>query len=400
MAEFGGTVSVLVATDGELIAGHGRVLAAAHLGLTEAPVIVLGHLSEAQRRAFRIADSKLSELGGWDDALLLQELQALLTEDFDLGLIGIPQDELDALLADADDRPTFPTMRPMPSLAHPPNPSPSRATSGRWASTASAAAMPQIRPLSPGRCEAIRPRVYFAALCPAARLWRGQGEGGDWDPLMQGVFAAAPITADAQLLVNLGLVHRDSEWQPSWKGWVEWMRTFGWRRFGWYVWDQGPGLPDDWNGCLASWHEFIVRFNRALCKPQRPSRPNTQAKHSAAVGCAAPTALSTPRPEPATRSKAIVSRTASFASCDTRAGWVQRGRIRRCSRALVEAVLTAFSDPGDLIYEPFCGSGTQLVAAERAGRRCFAMELDPVYCDVAVRRWEMATGRKARQKAS
>jgi len=79
---------------------------------------------------------------------------------------------------------------------------------------------------------------------------------------------------------------------------------------------------------------------------------------------------------------------------------VQRGRIRRCSRALVEAVLTAFSDPGDLIYEPFCGSGTQLVAAERAGRRCFAMELDPVYCDVAVRRWEMATGRKARQKAS
>ena len=269
MAEFGGTVSVLVATDGELIAGHGRVLAAAHLGLTEAPVIVLGHLSEAQRRAFRIADSKLSELGGWDDALLLQELQALLTEDFDLGLIGIPQDELDALLADADDRPTFPTMRPMPSLAHPPNPSPSRATSGRWASTASAAAMPQIRPLSPGRCEAIRPRVYFAALCPAARLWRGQGEGGDWDPLMQGVFAAAPITADAQLLVNVSLVHRDSEWQPSWKGWVEWMRTFGWRRFGWYVWDQGPGLPDDWNGRLASWHEFIFRFNRALCKPQK-----------------------------------------------------------------------------------------------------------------------------------
>jgi len=58
--------------------------------------------------------------------------------------------------------------------------------------------------------------------------------------------------------------------------------------------------------------------------------------------------------------------------------------------ALVEASLTAFSGPGDLIYEPFCGSGTQLVAAERAGRRCYAMELDPVYCDVAVRRWEMA----------
>ena len=106
MAEFGWTVPCLVAADGELIAGHGRILAAAHLGLTEAPVIVLGHLTEAQRRAYRIADNKLTVLGGWDEALLLQELQALLAEDFDLGLIGIPDDELDALLADADGRGT------------------------------------------------------------------------------------------------------------------------------------------------------------------------------------------------------------------------------------------------------------------------------------------------------
>ena len=58
MAEFGWTVPCLVAADGELIAGHGRVLAAAQLGLAEAPVIVLGHLTEAQRRAYRIADNK------------------------------------------------------------------------------------------------------------------------------------------------------------------------------------------------------------------------------------------------------------------------------------------------------------------------------------------------------
>ncbi len=63
--------------------------------------------------------------------------------------------------------------------------------------------------------------------------------------------------------------------------------------------------------------------------------------------------------------------------------------------ALVEAVLEAFTAPGNLVFEPFCGSGTQLIAAERTGRRCCAVELDPVYCDVAVRRWEMATGRKA-----
>lgn len=77
---------------------------------------------------------------------------------------------------------------------------------------------------------------------------------------MQGVFAAAPVTADAQLLVRLGLVHRDGEWIPYWESWVDWMRAQGWRRFGWYVWDQGPGLPG-----------FVVgRLFRLLLLPRLP----------------------------------------------------------------------------------------------------------------------------------
>ena len=99
MAEFGWTVPCLVAGDGELIAGHGRVLAAVQLGLTEAPVIVLGHLTEAQRRACRIADNRLTELGTWDEAALSAELNDLLAEDFDLSLVGFPDGELDRLLA-------------------------------------------------------------------------------------------------------------------------------------------------------------------------------------------------------------------------------------------------------------------------------------------------------------
>ncbi|MGB3272011.1 MAG: ParB/Srx family N-terminal domain-containing protein, partial [Xanthobacteraceae bacterium] len=99
MAEFGWTVPCLVGDDGELIAGHGRVLAATQLGLTEAPVIVLGHLTEAQRRAYRIADNKLTELGDWDDSLLSAELNELLAEEFDLSLVGFSDGELDKLLA-------------------------------------------------------------------------------------------------------------------------------------------------------------------------------------------------------------------------------------------------------------------------------------------------------------
>ena len=88
IAEFGWTVPVLVGDDGEVIAGHGRILTAAELGLTEAPVIVLGHLTEAQRRAYRIADNKLAE-SPWDEARLSAELKELLADEFDLALTGM-----------------------------------------------------------------------------------------------------------------------------------------------------------------------------------------------------------------------------------------------------------------------------------------------------------------------
>lgn len=75
------------------------MLAAEQLGLTEAPVILLGHLTEAQRRAYRLADNKLTELGAYDEALLAGELQELAADDFDLPLVGFSDAELDQLLA-------------------------------------------------------------------------------------------------------------------------------------------------------------------------------------------------------------------------------------------------------------------------------------------------------------
>ena len=102
MAKFGWTVPCMVADDGELIAGHGRVLAATMLGLSEVPVIRLGHLDDAERRAYRIADNKLTEMGDWDEAVLRDEIAGLLAEDFDLTLLGITDEDLDALLQDPD----------------------------------------------------------------------------------------------------------------------------------------------------------------------------------------------------------------------------------------------------------------------------------------------------------
>ncbi len=102
MVEFGWTNPVLVSADGELIAGHGRLEATRRLGLETVPVVVLDHLTPAQRRAYVIADNKLALNAGWNEELLAAELHALNGEGFDLSLIGFDEAELDRLMAPLD----------------------------------------------------------------------------------------------------------------------------------------------------------------------------------------------------------------------------------------------------------------------------------------------------------
>ena len=102
MAEFGFTQPILVASGDSIVAGHGRLEAAKRLGLPEVPVIVLDHLTDAQRRAYILADNRLALDAGWDDELLAEELAALEAEGFDLALTGFSDDELADLLAPID----------------------------------------------------------------------------------------------------------------------------------------------------------------------------------------------------------------------------------------------------------------------------------------------------------
>ena len=100
--EFGFTNPILIGSDNVIIAGHGRLLAARKLGTETVPCIRLAHLSEAQRRAYVIADNKLALNAGWDDELLSLELGELENMDFDLSLIGFSEYELGALLNSND----------------------------------------------------------------------------------------------------------------------------------------------------------------------------------------------------------------------------------------------------------------------------------------------------------
>lgn len=231
----------------------------------------------------------------------------------------------------------------------------------------------------------------------------GKAKVADWDGLMRGVFANLPMTDAGQVLVNLGLIHREGEWVPYWDSWIEWMREQGWRRFGWYVWDQGSGLPGDWNGRLGPSHEFVFHFNREGVRPEKwvecdPS--NVELGKRATAKRESGKSVTSMRGKDGTVKSVSSTERNSHKIPDSVI------RISRCATidmarenhpATFPIQFPAFgiqSWPGT-VYEPFCGSGTTLIAAEQLGRKCYGMEISPAYCDVIVTRWETLTGKKA-----
>ncbi len=219
------------------------------------------------------------------------------------------------------------------------------------------------------------------------------GGVGDWNALMQTVFriTQAALGQDAQILVNLGLVHRDGEWQPYWQGWLDWMRTLGWRRFGLYAWDQGPGLPGGWGGRLAPAFEFVFHLNRAARRPNKivPCRWAGQVKpkhgglrqRDGTVG----DWTHAGRPVQSHRIPDSVIRINRH-----KARGIETRHPAVFPVALPAFLIAAYSQRDDLVLDPFAGAGSTILAAEQQGRRAAAIELAPAYCDIALARWQAA----------
>jgi DNA modification methylase len=219
-----------------------------------------------------------------------------------------------------------------------------------------------------------------------------QEHENDWFTLMAGVFANLPMAEAGQVLVNLGLIHREGEWVPYWDPWIEWMRAQGWRRFGWYVWDQGFGLPGNWNGRLAPSHEYVFHFNRQPIEPGKWIKKQPENIKPRNKG------ESTMRGKDG-KTKAFTNPAASGQPTKIPDSIIRVGRQVGSDGhpAQFPVGLPAFamqSWPG-IAYEPFCGSGTTIIAAEQLSRRCYGMEISPQYCDIIVQRWENLTGEKA-----
>ena len=218
----------------------------------------------------------------------------------------------------------------------------------------------------------------------------------DWTGLMTGVFSTALLAPDAQILVNLGMVHKGGEWIPYWDEWIDWMRDVGWKRFGFYVWDQGSGMPGNWNGRLAPSHEFVFHFNNVAKQANKiiECKCAGDYRHGGGMrGADGTIGEYTANDKPVQEFKIPDS---VIRVTRQRGGLGDAGEHPAVfSVALAEFVIKTFSAPGAIAYEPFCGSGSQILAAERTGRKCFAMEIEPAYCDAAIRRWQNETGKQA-----
>ena len=372
MAEFGWTVPVLVAEDGEVIAGHGRILAATQLGLTEAPVIVLGHLTEAQRRAYRIADNKLTEMGGWDEDLLSAELKGLLAEEFDLSLIGIADGELDRLLAEtgADDGSAGGGQPPVVLPEPPRNPASRPGDLWRLGDhrllCGDSTRAEDVRRLMNGERA-----VLFATDPPYLVDYDGSNHptrnkdwsasyGTTWDDSSQGAelydgFISAAV-AEA--------ITEDAAWYCWHASRRQAMLEACWEKAGAFVHQQIIWVKD--RGVLTRSH-YLWKHEPCFMGWIKGKRPPKVADETLPSTWEMPSFAKDERPDHPTPKPLDAF------------GIPMRQHVER----------------GGLCYEPFSGSGSQIMAGEANGRRVYAMEISPAYVDVAVERWQAATDRDA-----
>jgi DNA modification methylase len=356
LQEFGWTNPILIDAENRVIAGHARLQAAEKLGIAEVPCLALDDLTEAQRKAYIIADNKLALNAGWDEPLLGAELLALDGMGFDCELTGFSGDELEGLFARAQ-------------------------STGEGLTDEDA--VPEAQ-------DEIVSQAGDVWLCGRHRVRCGDStKAEDVEALLAGVEPHLMVT-DPPYGVNF---------DPTWRKGSE-SRTYmppkddkisDWRE-AWacssaevaYVWSPpGPDSFQVFEGLRVSGYEirahiiwskmrFIIGrghycYNHELCfYAVRKGKIAhwTGARNQASVW-----------------------------EIEHKASGTNHGAQKpvECMRRPI----VNNSSPGQAVYDPFLGSGTTMIAAEKEGRVCYGMEIAPQYVDVCVRRWQDFTGKEA-----
>ncbi len=368
IADFGFRVPIVVDKDGVIICGHTRLKAAQKLGLAEVPVHVALELTPAQALALRIADNKSHELAQWDESLLATELANLQALDVDVRGLGFTDDEVAALLS-------------------PP------VTEGKTDT--------DEVPDPPANVETKRGDLW---LLGQHRLLCGDSTNPeDVDRLMDGKQAALVATDPPYLVDYTGDRPNDSgkDWSATYKEveitdadrffrgvFTNVLRVIAPKAaiYCWHAHKRQALISKVWEDLGILDHQQVVwvkptpvfgrvywHFRHEPCMMGwvKGSQPEHDSDHE-------------------------------FNSV-WEIDWEGKARIVGNEHPTQKPVeifarpMRKHTAPGAICYEPFSGSGSQIIAAETLGRRCYAMELEPTFVEVAVRRWEAFTGKQAQR---
>lgn len=355
--EFGFTNPILIDGEGGIIAGHGRLAGARKLSLTEVPTITLSGLTDAQKRAYVIADNKLALNSGWDIEMLASELKGLGDEGFDLDLIGFSSDELAALLAekteglvDPDDAPE-PPEDPVTVLGDIWVMGKHRVMCGDSTSIDALETLADGQLVDMWLTDPPYNVAYEGKTKEALTIQNDSMGDGDFRQFLTDSYTAADAVMKAGAVFYIW--HADSEGY-NFRGAAH---DAGWKVRQCLIWKKSTmvmGRQDyQWKHepCLYGWKDgagHLWAADRKQTTILEFDKPRRNGEH--------------PTMKPV---------------------------------ALFEYQLTNNTKGGDIVLDSFGGSGTTLIAAEQSGRISRLMELDPKYVDVIITRWQEFTGREA-----
>jgi hypothetical protein len=216
--EFGFTNPVLIDADNGIIAGHGRVMAAQTLGLETVPCIRLGYLTDAQKRAYIIADNQLALNASWDDDLLRAELLDLQGIELDMDLLGFDLEEREDLRYIEPERHNSQEDEvPEPPAIPVSKPGDVWLLGRHRLMVGDSTSIDAVNKLMNGQ----KADMVFTSPPYGQQRDYKNGVITDWDKLMQEVFSIIPVKHNAQILVNLGMIHKECEWIPYWENFIE-----------------------------------------------------------------------------------------------------------------------------------------------------------------------------------
>jgi DNA modification methylase len=432
IVEFGFLNPILVDSSAGIVAGHGRLLAARKLGLAEVPVVVLDHLSETQRRAYIIADNKLALNAGWDEALLEAELRELKADGFDLGLVGFTDEELEAICripTDDENESDQPETIPETPIQPVTQPGDVWLIGTHWLICGDCRDPVTVQKLLNGT------RANVVITSPPYATQREYDSSSGFRPISPHEYAewyrdaaanvAAVLAPDGSYFLNIK-EHADGGQRSLY---VKDLVIAHVRQWGWWFIDElcwrktDNGVPGGWpNRFKNSWEpvfHFTAPEARIKFRPKRvghesedcfdysPNNPKSTSG-SGLLGTGPRGAAADGGKNQSAWQRSHRNLTASTNPEGRYTGIARPSNVIEVKseseqgshsapfpRALVEFFLLAYSDPGDLIFDPFLGSGTTIAAAHVLDRVGCGCEISPAYCDVIVRRVMNLSGETA-----